>query len=157
FLIIPYLPTFLVANVGLIESDLKYMYLCGGLTTLLTLPRIGRLADRVGKLPVFRVFALGTLPALFLLTVLPHGLGLGLVLVVTTLMFVMTSGRMVPGMALITNCAAPQVRGSFMSLNSAVQLLGAGLASAVGGWLVDKGPDGRLIGYPLVGVLGCAC
>jgi predicted MFS family arabinose efflux permease len=157
FLIIPFLATFLVANVRLPESDLSYMYLCGGLTTLLTLPRIGRWADRKGKLRIFRVFALGTIPALFLLTVLPADLHLVLVLVATTLMFVTTSGRMVPGMALITNSAAPQVRGSFMSLNSAVQLTFAGLASWIGGLLVDKGPDGRLVGYPLVGFLGCAC
>jgi predicted MFS family arabinose efflux permease len=155
FLIVPYLPTFLVGNVGLDESALKYMYLFGGLTTLLTLPRIGRLADRLGKLPVFRVFALGAMVPLFLITVLPHGLGLVAVLSVTTLMFVMTSGRMVPAMALITNSSSPQVRGSFMSLNSAVQQFGAGLASAVGGLLLGKAEGGELTGYPLIGLLGC--
>jgi predicted MFS family arabinose efflux permease len=155
FLVVPYLAASLVANVGLAESDLKYMYLAGGLTTLLTLPLIGRLADRLGKLPVFRVFALTAMVPLFLITVLPHGLGLPLVLVVTTFMFVATSGRMVPGMALITNSSTPQVRGSFMSLNSAVQQLGAGIASAIGGLLLGKGPDGHFTGYPTVGLLAC--
>jgi predicted MFS family arabinose efflux permease len=74
---------------------------------------------------------------------------------VTTLMFVATSGRMVPGMALITNSSSPAVRGSFMSLNTAVQQLGAGLASWVGGLLLSKGEDGRLLNYPLIGVLAC--
>jgi predicted MFS family arabinose efflux permease len=156
FLVIPYLAAYMVANVGLREGDLKFIYLYGGLTTLLTLTLIGRLADRLGKLPVFRVLALATTVPLFLITVLPPGLSLTLVLAVTTLMFVATSGRMVPGMALITNSSAPRVRGSFMSLNSAVQQMGAGLASWVGGQLLDKGEGGRLTGYPLVGLLACA-
>jgi predicted MFS family arabinose efflux permease len=156
FLVIPYLATAMVANVGLDEKDLKYIYLAGGLTTLVTLAIIGRLADRLGKLPVFRVLALATCVPLLLITTLPSGIGLMLVLLVTTLMFVATSGRMVPGMALITSSSAPAVRGSFMSLNSAVQQLGAGLASWVGGLLLTKDADGRLLGYPLVGMLGCA-
>ncbi len=157
FLVVPYLATCLVANSGMLEEDLKYIYLVGGLTTLLTLTLIGKLADRLGKLPVFRVLALATMVPLFLITVLPAGVGLAAVLTVTTLMFVTTSGRMVPGMALIINSASPSIRGSFMSLNSAVQQLGAGLASWVGGLLLEKHADGRLTGYPLVGLLACGC
>lgn len=157
FLVVPYLATFMVSNVGVTESHLKYIYFFGGATTLLTLTWIGRVADRRGKLPVFRVFALGTTVPLFLITVLPYGTPLALVLAVTTLLFVVTSGRMVPGMALITNSSTPRVRGSFMSLNSAVQQFGAGLAAWLGGYLLHKGEDGRLTGYPLVGVLGCLC
>lgn len=156
FLVVPYLATCMVANVGLRESDLKFIYLFGGLTTLLTLTLIGRLADRIGKLPVFRVFALATCVPLLLITLLPAGLNLVLVLAVTTLLFVTTSGRMVPGVALITNSSAPRVRGSFMSLNSAVQQIGAGLASWVGGLLLVQEEGGRLAGYPLAGLLACA-
>ncbi len=157
FLVGPYLATCLVANSGMREEDLKYIYLFGGLTTLFTLTFIGRLADRHGKLPVFRVLALSTTVPLFLITVLPPWVGLVGVLAVTTLMFVTTSGRMVPGMALIINSAAPNIRGSFMSLNSAVQQLGAGLASWIGGLLLEKEADGRLTGFPLVGLLACSC
>ncbi len=155
FLVVPFLATAMVANVGLRQEDVKYIYLVGGGITLLTLAVIGRLADRMGKLPIFRVMALATCVPLMLITLLPAGLNLGLVLMVTTLMFVTTSGRMVPGMALITNSSTPAVRGSFMSLNSAVQQLGAGLAAWVGGVLLTEGEGGRLLGYPLVGVLAC--
>jgi predicted MFS family arabinose efflux permease len=156
FLVVPFLATYMVANVGLREEDLKYIYLCGGLVTLLTLPMIGRLADRVGKLPVFRVFALATCVPFLLITTMPAGLGLVLVLSVTTLLFVTTSGRMVPGMALITNSSAPRVRGSFMSLNSAVQQVFAGVAAWVGGLLLSKDSEGHLTGYALAGLLACA-
>ena len=155
FLVVPYLATALVANVAVREPDLKYVYLCGGLTTLLTLTLIGRLADRIGKLPVFRVMALLTCVPLFGITVLPRGSSLVLVLSMTTLLFITTSGRMVPAMALITNSSSAPVRGSFMSLNSAVQQTGAGLASWLGGFLIERSPEGPLTGFPLVGGLAC--
>lgn len=157
FLVVPYLATAMVANVGLQEEQLKYIYLVGGLATLPTLALVGKLSDRLPKLTVFRVLALSTCVPFLLITTLSAGAGLGVVLLVTTLMFVTTSGRMVPGMALITNSSSPAVRGSFMSMNTAVQQLGAGVAAWVGGQLVWKGEDGRLEGFPVAGLLACGC
>jgi predicted MFS family arabinose efflux permease len=152
----PYLATYLVANVGLAQDELKYIYLVGGLATLVTLTPIGRLADRHGKLRVYRLVALTTIPPILLLTNLPAGLSLWLVLVLTTAMMVTTSARMVPSMALITASAAPQQRGSFMSLNTAVQHLAAGLATAAGGALLGQEyEEGPLTGFPLVGLVSC--
>lgn len=155
FLIVPYLASAMVANVGMAESDLKLIYLAGGLATLLSLTFVGWLADRLGKLPVFRVLALATCVPLVLVTLLPFGLHLALVLAVTTLMFITTAGRMVPGMALITNSATPAVRGSFMSLNAAVQQIGAGVASWIGGLLLYKDSGGHLAGFATAGMLAC--
>jgi predicted MFS family arabinose efflux permease len=67
-----------------------------------------------------------------------------------------TSGRMVPAMALVTASAAPRDRGGFLSLNAAVQHLASGAATAVAGYLVVEGEGKALIGYPLVGIVGCA-
>ncbi len=61
FMLGPYLATFLVYNVGVHQEDLKFMYLCGGLATLVTMTVFGRLADRFGKLLVFRILATFTL------------------------------------------------------------------------------------------------
>jgi predicted MFS family arabinose efflux permease len=155
FMLVPYLATFLVANVGLRQNDLKFMYLCGGVATLLTMTPVGRLADRFGKLPVFRALALATLAAIVLVTNMPAGLPLALVLVLTTLLMVTTAGRMVPALALITASAAPRDRGSFMSLNAAVQHLTSGAAAALGGVLLNQQDGGPLTGFPLVGLLGC--
>ena len=44
----------------------------------------------------------------------------------STAFFVLVSGRMIPGMAMVTAAPAPQVRGTFMSLASSVQMLGPG-------------------------------
>jgi predicted MFS family arabinose efflux permease len=152
FLIAPFLADFLVANVGVSKEHLSYVYLCGGLATLLTMTWFGRLADHFGKLPVFRVLALLTLVPIALTTNLPP-VPLAVVLAISTLFMVVSSGRMVPAMALITASAAPRYRGSFLSVNSSVQTMTMGLASILGGALLGEADDGRLTGFPLAGVL----
>jgi predicted MFS family arabinose efflux permease len=116
---------------------------------------VGRLADRVGKLVVFRALAGATLVLIVVVTNLPGGVAVPVVLALTTAFFVTTAGRMVPAMALITASAAPRYRGSFMSLNAAVQHLASGAAAAVSGALIGQDNGGPLTGYPLVGLLAC--
>ena len=58
---------------------------------------------------------------------------LPVILVVTTLMMVMASGRMISVTALITGVVEPRRRGSFMSLNSSIQQGAAGAAAFVAG------------------------
>jgi predicted MFS family arabinose efflux permease len=158
FLLTPYIATFLEFNAGVEEATLKYVYLCGGLTTLLTLTLFGKLSDRFGKLPVFRVVGLACVVPFLWIPNLSQSSGILAVLVATTSMFVFTSGRMVPAMALITNSASPRVRGSFLSLNTAVQHFTAGLATWVGGMILNKveGEKGPLTGYPTIGLLAAA-
>ncbi|HBI43696.1 MAG TPA: MFS transporter [Planctomycetales bacterium] len=151
FIIWPTLPIFLVKNVGIDDSSLKYVYLCGGVATLLTLTWFGRLADRLGKRLIFRVLGGFTAVPLLLITNLPHGLALPLVLGATTLLMTVSSGRMVPAMALITVSAEPRFRGSFMSMNSAVQQTAMALAAVIGGHMIGETATGVLTGYPLVG------
>jgi predicted MFS family arabinose efflux permease len=156
FLVGPYIATFLVANVGLEQSDLKFIYLAGGLATIGTMTPVGWLADRFGKLPLYRVTALLTVIPIALITVLPAGTGLWIVLTITTVQMITMSARMVPAMAMITASAAPGRRGSFMSLNTAVQHMAAGLATAIGGALLAQPVEnGPLEGYPFVGLLAC--
>jgi predicted MFS family arabinose efflux permease len=73
--------------------------------------------------------------------------------VVATVFMVSSSARMVPAQALIVGSTVPAMRGGFMSLNSAVQSAAMGLASLVGGALIHQSADGRLPGYPVVGLV----
>ena len=57
FSVIPFISPYMVANVGLAETDLPYLYFAGGLATLFTSRWIGRLSDRHGKKRMFRVVA----------------------------------------------------------------------------------------------------
>jgi predicted MFS family arabinose efflux permease len=155
FCIAPYLATYLVANVGRAESELAYVYLCGGAATLFTTTPVGWLSDRLGKRPVFRFFALFTVVPILLTTNLPR-VPLVVALAVTTLFMITSSARMVPAMALITGCAVPRYRGSFLSVNSSVQQMAMGLASLIGGGLLSTGAGGELIGFPWVGAVSVA-
>lgn len=154
FMIVPYLASYLVANTGRTEAELPYVYLCGGLATLVTMTYFGWLSDRLGKLPVFRCLALFTLVPILLVTNLPVA-GLATTLLISTLFMVATSGRMIPAMALITASSAPRNRGSFLSVNASVQQAAAGLAAALGGLLLGQGANGEMTGFPVVGVLAC--
>lgn len=141
FTIIPFLSIYLVNNVGRSMSELPWVWVCGGVASLLTTTPVGFLADRWGKLPVFRVFALLCLAPVLLLTNLPPT-SLAVTLLVTTLFMVCTSGRMVPAMAMITASTTPRQRGSFMSVNAAVQYLVMALAPVVAGLLLGAEPEG---------------
>jgi predicted MFS family arabinose efflux permease len=78
---------------------------------------------------------------------------LWVVILATTSLMVATSARMVPAMALVTASAAPRVRGGFLSLNAAVQSAAMALASEIGGRLIGQTDDGRLAGFPVVGLI----
>jgi len=156
FTIAPQFSDYLVHNVGRGNDDLAGVYLCGGLLTFITMPWIGRLADRVGKRIVFRVMAALTVVMLLVLTNLPV-LPLAVVLIATTAYFVVTSGRWVPAMAMITSTALPRYRGRFMSLNASVQQMACGLAAVVAGLVVGEGPGGKLTGYTTAGIIAALC
>jgi predicted MFS family arabinose efflux permease len=150
FTVIPFITIYLTANVGVEPAQVPLIYLAGGVATLFTSRGIGVLADRWGKVPTFRlVAALAVLPVLGLTYLGPTPIAV--VLVVTTLFFVLVSGRMVPGMALITSAMAPSLRGTFMSLNGSVQSAAMGLASMLGGVLIGRDAGGMVQGYERCG------
>ncbi len=152
FMIIPFLSPYNVANVGFTELQLTYIYIAGGAFTIFTSPWVGKLSDRHGKLKVFTVFMLLNLIPIGIVTHL--GITpIPLVLVVTTMFFVTSNGRYVPAAAIITGTAKPENRGSFLSFNSAVQQLAAGLASLIAGLIIGENELGQLTNFNLVGYL----
>jgi predicted MFS family arabinose efflux permease len=156
FTILPYLAIYLVRNAGQAETDLPWVYFCGGGSTLLTLTLFGWLSDRFGKLLVFRALALLAIVPALMLTHLPV-VPLAVALLTTTLFMVLTSGRMVPAMAMITASSLPRYRGSFLSINSSVQQMGLGLAPLLGGAILGEGESGTpLTGFGSVGILAAA-
>jgi predicted MFS family arabinose efflux permease len=63
---------------------------------------------------------------------------------------------MIPGMAMLASTAQPQLRGTFMALNSSVQSAAMGLAALVGGLIVSRDAQGLLQHYGWNALLGCA-
>jgi len=101
------------------------------------------------------VFALASVVPIVVTTHLPR-LSLLAYLPLSTVFFVLVTGRFGPAMALVSGSAEPRVRGSFMSLNASIQQLGAGVAALVAGSLVGKAADGTLSGVGNVGWLAAA-
>jgi predicted MFS family arabinose efflux permease len=152
FSVIPYITIYLTANVGIRLADIPLIYLCGGCATFFTSRLIGRLADRHGKIRVYRLAALASLVPLLGITHL-WAMPLWQVLLWTTLFFILVPGRMVPAMAVVTSAAEARRRGTFLALNGAVQQLGSGLASWLGGTMIAADATGRVTGYDHVGWL----
>jgi len=152
FSIIPYITIYATANVGVSAQQVPLIYLAGGVTTLFTAQLWGRLSDRWGKVPTFRLLALASMVPMLALTNLP-AVPLWALVSVTTLFFIFVSGRMVPSMAIVTSATQPALRGTFMSLNSAMQSAAMGAAAFVGGLLIDRDGAGHVTGYPGAGWL----
>ena len=155
FTVIPYITVYAVNNVGIDQHDVPIVYLFGGFATFISARLIGHWADKYGKVEVYRrVALLATLPLL----VLTHAgvWPLWAWLICSTSFFVLTSGRMIPAMAIIASSAQPKLRGTFMSLNGTVQSLAMGLATTLAGFLISLDGSGKIVGYPLVGYVAVA-
>jgi MFS family permease len=87
-------------------------------------------------------------------TTLSQGLPLWGLLAISTLLFTVMSGRMIPGMAMISSAVEPRLRGTFMTLNSAVQSGAMGLAALVAGLIIGRDGAGQLTFYWVAGLLG---
>jgi predicted MFS family arabinose efflux permease len=155
FTVFPYISVYLVANAGLREDQLFWIYMVGGLLTLFGMPMIGKAADRFGKLPVFRVMSLCTVAMLIVVTNLGPA-PLWAIAAVFGVMMLVSSSRSVPAMAMITSSVESSRRGGFMSANSAVQHMAAGLAADVGGRMLGKGAGGTILHFNRVGWLAAA-
>lgn len=153
FSVIPYITIYLQSNAGMQTPEVPWIYLLGGVATLLSAPYFGRLTDRLGKVQVFQWLALAvTVP--LMATTLSQGLPLWGLLAVSTLLFTVMSGRMIPGMAMISSAVEPRLRGTFMTLNSAVQSGAMGLAALVAGLIIGRDGAGQLTFYWVAGLLG---
>lgn len=160
FVVIPYITLYMTSHHvagegGMPMTQVPYIYLAGGVATLVTARWVGRWTDLWGKVVMFRRMALVTVVPLVLITqVAPWGVFF--ILPVSTLFFVCMSGRMIPGMAILTSACEPRLRGTFMALNGAVQALAMGLASWVGGLLIAQDTQGRVLHYGFNAALAVA-
>ena len=152
FTVIPYITLYATGNVGIANDQIPIIYLLGGAATLLTARFIGALADRLGKVRVFRIVAIAACLPVLLITNVSSANLLGW-LMITTLFFILVSGRMVPMLAIVSAAVKPHERGTFLSLNATVQSMTMGLASVLGGLFISQTHDGLISGYGWVGLV----
>jgi MFS transporter, DHA1 family, inner membrane transport protein len=155
FLIVTNLSDYLVNNVKVDPHNLPYIYTLGGIMTLIGSPIIGRISDRLGKPPVYRVMAIAAAIVYLTITHLPP-VHFAWAMISMALLMLCNGGRMVPAMAMITSSVEPARRGSFLGAYSAVQHLSAGLGSYVAGKLLSTNAQQEFVGYNHVGYVAVA-
>lgn len=152
FSIIPLLSPHLVGDLALPEKYLFLVYMIGGVASVLTAPRVGRLADRHGRQRVFSIMVV--MASLVILAIANAGaMPVWATLTLAGLFFIFASGRFVPAQAIMTLAVPSSRRGAFLSLSSCARDLASGLASTVGGWIVTKQPNGHLVHFNWLGWL----
>ena len=156
FTIIPYITLYLQNNQVMAPNEIPWLYFCVGVITLFSGRWIGGVTDRVGKRQTFQRAVLFSIIPMFAVTLL-EPMPLPFVLLVTTALFFAMNARMIPGMALLTSAANPKFRGTFLSLNGAVQSFSMGIASWIGGMLLVSEASGQVTHYWLCAVVAtCA-
>jgi len=156
FFMFPYIPTYMVANVGMTEKQLPLIYLFGGLCTVVSMNLIGRWADRAGKRRVFTLISFSVAVPVLILTNLPQ-VPLVAALGITCMLWVCMSGRMVPAMAMMTATVQARDRGGFMSINASVQQFSSGIAAFLGGQILGQTPSGHMTHFPIIGGICVVC
>jgi MFS transporter, DHA1 family, inner membrane transport protein len=156
FSVIPYISLYLVSNVGVDEKvGLPWVFVTGGVLTLIGAPLIGRLADHSGKLPVYRVVALVAVALIVVVTNLPR-VPLAVAVGVVGAFMLSNAGRMVAALTMVTGSVERRFRGGFMSANSAVQHLSSGIAAMIGGSILGDSVDKTLHNFNRVGLVAVA-
>ncbi len=155
FTVIPYITLYTMANLGIPSDRIPAIYFLGGAATLVSARLIGTLADHFGKVVVFRIVAIGACIPVLLVTQIAQVSLIGW-LIITTMFFILVSGRMVPLLAIVGAAVKPQERGTFLSLNATVQSMAMGVASMIGGIFITQSPDGQMSGYGWVGLVAAS-
>ena len=155
FLIIPFINPYIEFNKGFSKSMIPMIYLIGGIASLFAALYLGRVSDKIGKLPVFLFSVFFSLFMVILITRMPD-VHYTVLLGFFALWFMLATGRAVTSQAMISEVVTAEQRGSFMSINGSIQQLGSGLASLTAGAIVITEPSGKILNYHWLGYLSAA-
>ena len=155
FSVIPFVSPYMVANVGVKESELAYLYLAGGLVTFGFVRLVGRWSDLYGRRRVFAIVAALSMVGMLITTHLPP-VPIWVAVLSASFFIPMLSGRFVPAMAILTAAVTPRLRGGFMSLNAAFQQAASGAAAFISSLIIGRTAAGELTHYGTVGWIAVA-
>lgn len=135
FLLMPFTSAFLVNNVHIAQEDLSIIFLFTGISSIIIMPIIGKLSDKIDK---FKLFTIGSVIASVMVVLYTNlsPVPIWVVIIINMVMFMGVMSRMVPATAL--NSAIPDMadRGAYMSINSSLQQMAGGLAAVFAGFIV---------------------
>ncbi|SRR5579871_282780 len=157
FMMMPFGSAFAINNLGITQKQLPIIFMVAGLSTLIVMPLIGKLSDKVDKFRIF-TFACAWMVVMVTLYTNLAVTPLWLVVIFNVLMMAGIMSRMVPSTALVSAVPVLRDRGAFMSINSSLQQIAGGIAAAFAGMIVvQKNKFSPLehyntLGYIIVGI-----
>lgn len=135
FMMMPFGSAFAINNLHITENELPMIFMIAGIATLIVMPIIGKLSDRINKYKIFVFGSIWTIVTILIYTNLGKT-PFAIVAFLNVLMMMGIMGRMVPSTALVTAIPDMQDRGAFMSINSSLQQIAGGIAVAFAGTIV---------------------
>lgn len=150
FMMMPFSTPFIINNLNISQQSLPVIYVITGIGSMVLLPLIGRLSDRIGKLPTFIGGSVLAMIMIFIYTNLTP-IPVWQLIVINMIMFAGIMSRMIPATALMTAIPALEDRGAFMSVNSSLQQIAGGVASVIAGLIILQQPSGRLLHFDTLG------
>ena len=157
FMLMPFGSAFAINNLKITEEQLPLVFMIAGLATLIIMPVIGKLSDKIDKFRIFTAASIWTIIMVAVYTNLAQT-PFWLVAVLNVLMMMGVMSRMVPSTALVTSVPAKADRGAFMSINSSLQQISGGIAAAFAGTIVVQKDNFSplehysTLGYIIIGI-----
>ncbi len=155
YAVIPFINPFLASNRGLSDSEIRLLYIVGGVVTFLLSYPTGWLADRFGKWSLFVSISLLLVPLTLLFTTMPTS-SFALMMFIFVAFMSLSRARRIPALALITSSVPPKVRAGFMSVNASFEQLFSGISASLASLLVVRLPSGEIQGFLFAGVLSAS-
>ena len=135
FMIMPWGSVYAINNLKVTEGQLPILFMISGVATLLMMPFIGKLSDKINKFKLFVIASIWMIVVVLIYAnLVPVPFWVVVILNVFMMMGVMA--RMVPSISLVSALPELHDRGAFMSVNSSLQQLAGGVAAAIGGMIV---------------------
>ncbi|MGN6294907.1 MAG: MFS transporter [Chitinophagaceae bacterium] len=155
FMLMPFGSAFLVNNIHISQEELPLVFLFSGIASIVILPMIGKLSDRIDK---FNLFAAGSLLAIVMIIVYTNlsAVPLWLIILINMVLFMGIMSRVIPAVALTTSIPEMKDRGAFMSINGSLQQMAGGIAAISAGLIVSQPSKAApLQHYPTLGIVVC--
>ena len=151
FMMMPWGSAFAINNLKITNEQLPILFMVAGVATLIIMPIIGKLSDTISKFKIFTFASIWMIIVVVIYTNMTES-PLLVVMILNVTMMIGIMGRIVPSMALVSALPEMHDRGAFMSINSSLQQIAGGIASAIGGMiLVQKTKLSPLEHYDILG------
>lgn len=158
FMMMPWGSAFSINNLHITVKQLPLLFMISGVSSLVVMPLIGKLSDKIDKFNIFAIASLWMVVMVLIYTNLTP-VPFWIVMLMNISFMAGMMSRMIPAMALTSALPKLQDRGAFMSINASLQQIAGGVAAAVGGLIVvQKTKTSPLahyntLGYIIVGII----